>query len=302
MPIIRLAWAAVSGLRAASSAPASLGGRAGLPGRAAGFAGRLARGRRDRVLSSPRTLYAAPSGQLRGATGRMPSTARRSPARRRSRAPDPNCRSRSLPSDPVTTTENAPRLHGVALDAAATSRCRRRVHLDHDPAAAGSPRARPDPALQQRRADAAEHRVRIGERLAAATGPGWHEVPDAGSTAERIAATAAAVAADAPLIWGAVLPDADGTGRRGGAELLVRLPVRRIPADHRRPAPDHRPRGGRAHRPGAGAMAAAGPARCHAAGSARNPGTCSGWPTSTACCTPPAGPRPRPTGSPSTAG
>jgi predicted RecB family nuclease len=124
----------------------------------------------------------------------------------------------------VTTTENVARVHEVVLDAAATSRCRRRVHLDHDPAATWAPRARPDPALQQRRADSAVHRSRIGERLAAATGPAWHEVAGSGSTPERIAATAAAVAAEAPLIWGAVLPEADGAGRRGGAELLVRLP------------------------------------------------------------------------------
>jgi predicted RecB family nuclease len=132
----------------------------------------------------------------------------------------------------VTAIENRPApagstcVTGVSLDAAVTTRCRRRVHLDHDPAAAGAPRALPDPSLEQRRADAAEHRTRIGERLAAATAPGWREVPRAGSARERIAATAAAVAQQAPLIWGAVLPDHDGgidTGRRGGAELLVRL-------------------------------------------------------------------------------
>ncbi|WP_214403025.1 TM0106 family RecB-like putative nuclease, partial [Pseudonocardia lacus] len=39
---------------------------------------------------------------------------------------------------------------------------------------------------------------------------------------ERRADTAAAVAAGAEFVWGAVLPDADG--RRGGAELLVRVP------------------------------------------------------------------------------
>jgi predicted RecB family nuclease len=113
----------------------------------------------------------------------------------------------------------------VVLDAAATSRCRRRVHLDHDPEAGDTPRARPDPALQQRRADAAEHRRRIGERLAAVAGTGWYPVPDAGSTADRIAATADAVARGAELIWEAALPDAAGSGRRGGAELLVRLPA-----------------------------------------------------------------------------
>ncbi|WP_372452615.1 TM0106 family RecB-like putative nuclease [Pseudonocardia nigra] len=114
--------------------------------------------------------------------------------------------------------------NGVSLDAAATSRCRRRVHLDHDPSAADAPRALPDPSLEQRRADAAEHRVRIGERLALATGPAWHVVPPSGPSHERIAATAALVTEGAPLIWGAVLPDEAGAGRRGGAELLVRAP------------------------------------------------------------------------------
>ncbi|MGI9002945.1 MAG: TM0106 family RecB-like putative nuclease [Pseudonocardia sp.] len=131
--------------------------------------------------------------------------------------------------DAVTAIENRhphvgpTRVVGVFLDAAATTRCRRRVHLDHDVAAASAPRALPDPLLEQRRADAAEHRVRVGARLAAAAGPTWHAVPASGSVRERIAATAAAVAARAPLIWGAVLPDADGSGRCGGAELLVRL-------------------------------------------------------------------------------
>jgi len=137
--------------------------------------------------------------------------------------------------DHVTATENrAPtagpsRTGGVSLDAAATTRCRRRVHLDHDPTAATSPRALPDPALEQRRADAGEHRARIGELLAGV--PGWTAVPAQGSgRAAAVSATAAGVAAEAPLIWGAVLPDdpgppGAGAGRRGGAELLVRLPT-----------------------------------------------------------------------------
>ncbi len=128
----------------------------------------------------------------------------------------------TLPS--VTTIENAPQVAGVVLDAAATSSCRRRVHLDHDPGAAGTPRARPDPALQQRRADAAGHRRQIGERLRLGAGSGWRGVARASTSAERIAATTAAVAAGVPLIWDAVLPDTAGLGRRGGAELLVRLP------------------------------------------------------------------------------
>jgi predicted RecB family nuclease len=112
----------------------------------------------------------------------------------------------------------------VVLHAADLTRCRRRIHLDHDPLAAAQPQALPDPALEQRRADAGEHRVRIGEQLAAAIGPGWVAIARDQPLAARIAATADAVAAAAPLIWGPALPDPAGAGRRGGAELLVRLP------------------------------------------------------------------------------
>jgi predicted RecB family nuclease len=108
----------------------------------------------------------------------------------------------------------------VSLDASATTHCRRRIHLDHDPLAVAARRALPDPALAQRRADAAEHRARVGAKLAAEAGSRWHSVsPDA---PDRVAATVAAVAAATPLIWGAVLAAPPGPGRRGGAELLVR--------------------------------------------------------------------------------
>jgi predicted RecB family nuclease len=110
------------------------------------------------------------------------------------------------------------------LDAAATTRCRRRVHLDHDPGAVSAERAMPDPALEQRRADAVAHREHIGTRLAAALGGEWHPVPAALPTGERVEATARAVAAAAPLVWGATLPTDRAAGRRGSAELLVRLP------------------------------------------------------------------------------
>jgi predicted RecB family nuclease len=111
----------------------------------------------------------------------------------------------------------------VVLGAAATTRCRRRVHLDHDPGAVSAARALPDPALAQRRSDAAEHRSRVGALLAAAAGAAWHAVPDG---SDGVAVTSAAIAAGAPFVWGAVLPDdrTTGPGRRGGAELLVRLP------------------------------------------------------------------------------
>lgn len=72
------------------------------------------------------------------------------------------------------------------------------------------------------------HREQVAGRLAAAAGTGWHAVPAQLRAGERAAATAAAVAAGAPLIWGAGLgadtPASSGVGRRGSAELLVRLP------------------------------------------------------------------------------
>lgn len=133
-------------------------------------------------------------------------------------------------ADVTATVDAKPGGRLVLLDAAATARCRRRVHLDHDPAAVAAPRALPDPALEQRRADAEAHRARVGAMLAAAAGGTWVEVPAALPAHGRTQATAVAVAEGAPLIWGAVLPTGPGpeggtaAGRRGGAELLVRLP------------------------------------------------------------------------------
>ncbi|MGQ0574344.1 MAG: TM0106 family RecB-like putative nuclease [Pseudonocardia sp.] len=113
----------------------------------------------------------------------------------------------------------------MLLDAGVTTRCRRRVHLDHDPVVAAGSRALPDPALEQRRDDAATHRGRIAAVLAGASGAAWHVVPAGMPFGERLAATAAAVTAGAPLIWGATLPaGGEPVGRRGGAELLVRQP------------------------------------------------------------------------------
>ena len=126
-------------------------------------------------------------------------------------------------SEAVSDVARSPASPLVSLDAAAMTRCRRRVHLDHDPAAGERPRAQPDPALEQRRADAAAHRVRIGELLAAAHGSAVRSVPADGPARLRAAATAAAVAAGASIVRDAVLP-MDAEGRRGGAELLVRLP------------------------------------------------------------------------------
>ena len=64
----------------------------------------------------------------------------------------------------------------VLLDAGAVSRCRRRVHLEHDPAMRETPLAPPNPAAEQRIADAATHRLDIAKRLEDAqsvTSDGW---------------------------------------------------------------------------------------------------------------------------------
>ncbi|MBO0849824.1 MAG: TM0106 family RecB-like putative nuclease [Pseudonocardia sp.] len=109
----------------------------------------------------------------------------------------------------------------VALDASSVVRCRRRVHLDHDPTAVHNPRAEPDPALEQRRMDAAAHRAEIGSRLAALAGADWVATSD-GSAHERERATSAALAGGARYVWNAVLPRDHGGARFGEVDLLVR--------------------------------------------------------------------------------
>src|SRR3954451_5348109 len=105
----------------------------------------------------------------------------------------------------VTATDQpAPsRTGGVALDARDLTRCRRRIHLDHDPDAVGLARSLPDPALEQRREGAARQRAGIGAVIRRATG--CFALPthsDAGG------ARAGAVPEGAALIWGALLPAA----------------------------------------------------------------------------------------------
>ncbi|MBN6035492.1 TM0106 family RecB-like putative nuclease [Amycolatopsis sp. 195334CR] len=110
----------------------------------------------------------------------------------------------------------------VLLDAGAVTRCRRRVHLDHDPTVRDVPRAPQDPSAAQRIADAAAHRDEIARRLIAAIGEGWASVPRDLPVPDRVALTESALATRTPFIWGALLPvDLDG-GRRGGVEVLVR--------------------------------------------------------------------------------
>jgi predicted RecB family nuclease len=113
----------------------------------------------------------------------------------------------------------------VLLDAGVVTRCRRRVHLDNDPSMADAPKAPPDPAGEQRSADAAAHRRRVGDALARLFGSDWTEIP-AGpglSAADRERATSGALSAGAPYVWNAQLPRDPEGGRRGRVDLLVKL-------------------------------------------------------------------------------
>ncbi|HWC80245.1 MAG TPA: TM0106 family RecB-like putative nuclease [Pseudonocardiaceae bacterium] len=112
----------------------------------------------------------------------------------------------------------------VLLDAGVVTRCRRRVHLEHDPAMTGVPKAPPDPAAEQRMADAAAHRRRVADELARLFGPDWTEIPAEPQlrTSDRERATASAMDAGARFIWNAHLPRDPAGGRRGRIDLLVR--------------------------------------------------------------------------------
>ncbi|MEO7196690.1 MAG: TM0106 family RecB-like putative nuclease [Pseudonocardiaceae bacterium] len=110
----------------------------------------------------------------------------------------------------------------VLLDAAVVTRCRRRVHLEHDPAVADAPRAALDATAQRRIADTAVHRRMVADRLAELHSADWAEVSSELPAEARRAATLELLSHGAPFVWGGLLsPDLSG-GRRGGAELLVR--------------------------------------------------------------------------------
>ncbi|MEV7554181.1 TM0106 family RecB-like putative nuclease [Amycolatopsis sp. NPDC089917] len=119
----------------------------------------------------------------------------------------------------------------VLLDAGAVSRCRRRVHLEHDPAMREVPLAPPDPSSQQRIADASAHRDAIVQRLMDATGPdaGWVKISRDLPAAERVQLTEEAFAAEARYIWGGLLPVDRAGHRRGGSELLVHTGAGYVP-------------------------------------------------------------------------
>ncbi|MDQ3761479.1 MAG: TM0106 family RecB-like putative nuclease [Actinomycetota bacterium] len=110
----------------------------------------------------------------------------------------------------------------VLLDAAVVTRCRRRVHLEHDPAAVDAPRAALDSTTQRRIADAAVHRRLIADRLADCLAADWAEVSPELPAEQRCAATLALLIQGAPFVWGGLLPADPRGGRRGGVELLVR--------------------------------------------------------------------------------
>ncbi|MEV6640887.1 TM0106 family RecB-like putative nuclease [Amycolatopsis sp. NPDC051371] len=110
----------------------------------------------------------------------------------------------------------------VVLDAGAVSRCRRRVHLEHDPAMREVPLSPPDPTAQQRIDDATAHREDIVTRLMAANPGHWVKIARDLTAHERVELTEQAFAAEAAYIWGALLPVDPAGHRRGGIDLLVR--------------------------------------------------------------------------------
>ncbi|UOX87118.1 TM0106 family RecB-like putative nuclease [Amycolatopsis sp. FBCC-B4732] len=110
----------------------------------------------------------------------------------------------------------------VVLDAGAVSRCRRRVHLEHDPAMREVPLSPPDPTAQQRIDDASAHREDIVSRLMAANPGHWVKIDRDLPAHERVERTEQAFAAEARYIWGALLPVDPAGHRRGGVDLLVR--------------------------------------------------------------------------------
>jgi predicted RecB family nuclease len=110
----------------------------------------------------------------------------------------------------------------VRLEAGVVTQCRRRVHLENDPTMRDAPRAPLDPGVEQRIADATEHRAELARRLGELLAGDFAEVPRQAARGYRERATREAVRAGTGHISGAQLPpDPDG-GRRGGIDLLVR--------------------------------------------------------------------------------
>lgn len=85
-------------------------------------------------------------------------------------------------------------------------------------------KAPPDPAGEQRKADANEHRRQVSHALARLFGSQLMEIPFGPDirTADRERVTLAAMQAGTPYIWGPALPRDLTGGRRGGIDLLVK--------------------------------------------------------------------------------
>ncbi|MCI2418594.1 TM0106 family RecB-like putative nuclease [Saccharopolyspora sp. K220] len=109
----------------------------------------------------------------------------------------------------------------VLLDAGVVTRCRRRVHLEHDPAMRDQPLAPVDLGIEQRIADAAEHRQAVAKWLSRVLGADWTEIPRGGAES-REELTLAAMRAGTRYISTAQLPTDEIGGRRGVVDLLVR--------------------------------------------------------------------------------
>jgi predicted RecB family nuclease len=117
----------------------------------------------------------------------------------------------------------------VLLDSGVVNRCRRRVHLEHDPAMVDATQAPPDPTGEQRKADAAAHRRSIADEIAGLVGPGWTEVPREARSSDREQLTLDAMAEGARFIWAAQLPRDEAGGRRGHIDLLVATDTGYVP-------------------------------------------------------------------------
>ncbi|WP_370512287.1 TM0106 family RecB-like putative nuclease [Skermania sp. ID1734] len=106
----------------------------------------------------------------------------------------------------------------VFIDARTLTGCRHRFHLDCiDPI----PDAETNPGVRQRREAAASFREQVRLALTAAD-PDWVQIDADGDSAERVAATMLACRNGAQKIWGGLLPIEENSGRRGGAEILLR--------------------------------------------------------------------------------
>lgn len=109
----------------------------------------------------------------------------------------------------------------VLLDAGVVGRCRYRVHLENDPTVTDVVPVPPDPATEQRMADAAAHRVAVLATIRDHVGEQWVEIDQELSVRQRENATLQAMRAGAMVIGGATLPRDEAGHRRGRIPLLI---------------------------------------------------------------------------------